>query len=168
MDFTDEVINRGAERLSDPDRVDHAWHVGRVVLDAANGPDVDVGCRCQLLLGEACGCSSFLDSDHGHQSMASLSACQVCPTVTPGILRKERANVTVLAVKTTEGRLGVVMDALGITGNELARRLGEHPDWTADAEEKNLRRYVRRWKTGRLPEIERTVSSGSRPVPARR
>ncbi len=62
--------------------------------------------------------------------------------------------MTVLAViATTQGRLGVVLDELGVSGNELARRLSETAGWT----EENARRYVRRWRSGRLPEIERCV-----------
>ena len=65
--------------------------------------------------------------------------------------------MTVWAVKTTARRLAVVMDALDITGMELARRLAEHPDWNIDNKVENVVGYVRRWKRGRLPEVERTV-----------
>lgn len=57
----------------------------------------------------------------------------------------------------TKGRLKVVLEALGISGNELARRLQGHPEWRGAEDEADVRRQVSRWNSGNLPGAHRLI-----------
>lgn len=67
------------------------------------------------------------------------------------------SDVTIPAVATTKGRLRAVTDALGVTSNELARRLAQEGDWDGPTEVDEVRRQVTRWDKGNLPGADRLI-----------
>lgn len=54
------------------------------------------------------------------------------------------SHVTIAAVISTKCRLAVVLETLGVTGNELARRLMAHPEWDGPSEVADVRRQITR------------------------